>query len=63
MCSWTPKPKLPLSEKFLRTSSYSFTFRPASSSCMAFSPRTATLHEIFSLRRMLNVRTVYRALP
>jgi len=54
---------LPLSEKFLRTSSYSFTFRPASSSCMAFSPRTATLHEIFSLRRMLNVRTVYRALP
>jgi hypothetical protein len=28
------------------------------SSCMAFSPRIVTVHEIFSLRRMLNVRTV-----
>ena len=32
-------------------------------SCRAFSPRTVTEQEIFSLRRMANVRTVYRAFP
>ena len=32
-------------------------------SCIAFSPRTVTEVEIFSLRRMEKVRTVYRALP
>ena len=58
MCSWMPKPKLPESEKLRRISSYSLTLSPASSSCMAFSPRTVTLHEIFSLRRMEKVRTV-----
>jgi hypothetical protein len=30
MCSLMPKPKLPLSLKFLRISSYSLTLRPAS---------------------------------
>ena len=32
-------------------------------SCSAFSPRTVTDVEIFSLRLMEKVRTVYRALP
>ena len=32
-------------------------------SCIAFSPRTVTDVEIFSLRLMEKVRTVYRALP
>src|SRR3989338_7218350 len=62
MCSSTPKPKLPVELKFLYCSSYSFTRRPLSRISAAFSPRTVTWHEIFSLRRMPNVRTVYRAL-
>lgn len=42
ICSWIPNPKHPVSLKFLLRSSYSFTFRPLSSSCIAFSPLTVT---------------------
>jgi len=42
MCSWIPNPKHPVSLKFRRSSSYSFTFNPLSRSCVAFSPRTVT---------------------
>lgn len=42
MCSWMPKPKHPVSLKFLLSSSYSFTFKPLSRSCIAFSPLTVT---------------------
>ena len=42
---------------------YSFTLRPRSRISSAFGPRTVTCTAIFSLRRMPNVRTVYRALP
>ena len=55
--------RAPESAKLRLKSSYSFTLRPASMSCMAFSPRTVTYAEIFSFLRMPNRRTVYRALP
>lgn len=58
MCSEMPKPKLPVSEKLRRSSSYSLTFKPDSMSDIAFSPRTVTEVEIFSLRRIWKDRTV-----
>lgn len=42
MCSWIPKPKQPVSLKFLLSNSYSLTFKPLSRSCIAFSPLTVT---------------------
>jgi hypothetical protein len=57
-----PKPKLPVSEKDSFHSSYSFTLSPRSRISIALAPRTVQCTEIFSLRRMLNDRTVYRAL-
>jgi hypothetical protein len=63
MCSEIPKPKLPVSEKFRLFSSYSLTFRPRSRISSALGPRTVTWTEIFSLRRIPKVRTVYLALP
>jgi hypothetical protein len=61
MCSSTPKPKFPVLEKFSTHKAYSLTLRPRSRISIAFSPRTVQWTAIFSLRRMLNVRTVYRA--
>merc|ERR1712214_254467 len=62
MCSWTPKPKAPVLEKLPFLSSYSLTFNPRSRISSALGPRTVQWHEIFSLRRIPKVRTVYRAL-
>ena len=42
MCSWIPKPKQPVSLKFLLKSSYSLTLSPLSRSCIALSPLTVT---------------------
>ena len=61
MCSWIPKPKQPVSLKFLLSSSYSLTFSPLSRSCIAFSPLTVTQQAIFSLRLIPKERTVYLA--
>lgn len=58
MCSVMPKPKLPFWEKFFFLSSYSFTLSPRSRISCAFSPRSVTCTEIFSLRRMPKERTV-----
>uniref|UniRef100_A0A182KHN7 Uncharacterized protein n=1 Tax=Anopheles christyi TaxID=43041 RepID=A0A182KHN7_9DIPT len=58
MCSWIPKPKLPVCEKLSRRSSYSRTFRPRSRISSALAPRTVQWTAIFSLRRMPNERTV-----
>ena len=54
MCSWIPKPKLPVSEKFFRLNSYSFTLRPRSRISSAFGPRMVTCAAIFSFRRIPN---------
>ena len=62
MCSWIPNPKLPVSLKFSFLNSYSLTFRPRSRISSAFAPRTVQWTAIFSLRRIPNDRTVYRAL-
>lgn len=61
ICSWIPKPKFPVSEKFPLRNSYSFTFSPRSRISSAFGPRMVTCTAIFSLRRIPNVRTVNRA--
>ena len=55
MCSWMPKPKLPLWEKFSFLSSYSFTLKPLSrisSACIvkisyAFGKSLLTSHVLF----------------
>ena len=63
MCSEIPKPKLPVALKFFLSNSNSFTLSAFSKIVMALSRLpTATWQEIFSLRRIPNVRTVYRAL-
>lgn len=63
MCSEIPKPKFPVSEKFLFLNSYSLTLRPRSRISSAFGPRTVTWTAIFSFLRIPKDRTVYRALP
>merc|ERR1719188_2305178 len=62
MCSWIPKPKLPLEEKLSLLNSYSRTFSPRSKISSALGPRTVQCTAIFSLRRIPKERTVYRAL-
>lgn len=56
MCSFTPNPKLPVSEKLPLRSSYSLTFSPRSRISSAFGPRIVTWHAIFSFRRIPNPR-------
>lgn len=56
MCSFTPNPKLPVSEKFPLRNSYSFTLRPRSRISSAFGPRIVTWQAIFSLRLIPNPR-------
>ena len=50
MCSWMSKPKQLVSLKLPLKSSYSFTFNPLLSSCIALFPLTVTYQAIFSLR-------------
>lgn len=61
MCSWIPKPKLPVLEKLSFLNSYSLTLRPRSRISSALAPRTVQWTAIFSLRRIPKERTVYLA--